>query len=61
MGFRTDCVIISGQGHDISWKSMELLSVFTYAVTKPEFQTRVVAEQDNHPQTRARRNSGPKP
>jgi phospholipase/carboxylesterase len=36
-GFNVDCVIIPDQGHDISWKSMELLSVFTRNVAaKPE-------------------------
>ncbi len=55
-GFRADCVVIEGQGHDISWKSMELLSVFTRAVAKnPD------AEQDNAPRRPQHGKKGPQP
>jgi phospholipase/carboxylesterase len=52
-GFRTDCVIIPGQDHDITWKSMELLAVFARNVTAEP-------KQDNHPQVKPRRNAGPR-
>jgi predicted esterase len=55
-GFRTDCVIIDGQGHDISWKSMELLSVFARAVTKEP-----AAEQNHAPRARKPQSGAPKP
>jgi phospholipase/carboxylesterase len=55
-GFNVDCVIIPGQGHDISWKSMELLSVFTRNVAaKPA----PAAEQNNAPKPRPR-STGPR-
>ncbi len=50
--FRTDCVIIPGQGHDISWKSMELLAVYARNAT---------AKNDNRRTARPRRNTGPRP
>lgn len=60
-GFFTDCVIIPGQGHDISPKSMELLSVFTRAVTSDGFKAKVAAEQNNLPAKKIRRSRGPRP
>ncbi|TAL33688.1 MAG: hypothetical protein EPN97_09205 [Alphaproteobacteria bacterium] len=60
-GFFTDCVIIPDQGHDISWKSMELLSVFTRAVTSEDFKSRAAAEQNNFPPKKIRRSGGPRP
>ena len=59
-GFNVDCVIIPGQGHDISWKSMELLSVFTRAVTSDKFKAKVAAEQVAAPKA-SRRSAGPRP
>lgn len=60
-GFFTDCVIIPGQGHDISPKSMELLSVFTHSVTSEAFKAKVAAEQDNRPAPKKRRPGAPGP
>jgi phospholipase/carboxylesterase len=60
-GFNVDCVIIPDQGHNISWKSMELLSVFTRAVTSDGFKTKAAAEQNNLPPKKIRRSSGPRP
>jgi phospholipase/carboxylesterase len=59
-GFFTDCVIIPDQGHQISWKSMELLSVFTRAVTSEEFKARAIAEQDDIPAKKNRFPGGPR-
>jgi predicted esterase len=53
-GFNVDCVIIPDQGHDISWKSMELLSVFTRAVARG-----VPPEPDNHIPAPHRGRAGP--
>lgn len=56
-GFNVDCVIIPDQGHDISWKSMELLSVFTRAVTSDKFKAKAEAGQAAAP--KAKRPAGP--
>ena len=43
-GFYADCAIITGKKHEISPKSMELLSAFTRAVTSETFKTRRTQE-----------------
>lgn len=55
-GFQTGCFIIPGQGHDISWKSMELLSVFARTVTAPAFESKVSKIQSDKA-----KNPGPGP
>jgi phospholipase/carboxylesterase len=61
-GFFADCAIIPGQGHDISPKSMELLAVFSRAVTSEAFRARLaVPEQDNRQDLPRRKSPGPKP
>ncbi|MEZ0223825.1 MAG: alpha/beta hydrolase [Alphaproteobacteria bacterium] len=60
-GFFTDCVVIPDQGHNLSWKSMELLSVFTRAVTSDGFKAKVAAEQDNLPAKKIHRPRSPRP
>lgn len=59
-GFNVDCVILPDQGHDISWKSMELLSVFTRAVTSEAFKAKVAAQEDPAP-VRRPKTAGPRP
>jgi phospholipase/carboxylesterase len=48
-GFFADCVIVPGQKHEISPKSMELLAVFTRAVTGEPFKAKQAAARNKPP------------